>query len=131
MVGSPEHKVPACSVPQSTHAEDRHVAEVEPHGAGVLSEYRFKEVVFEPMVKRDMPPSPELRGRTGDVGVIKVPHQLDPKEASCSPSDIGVGGEISVYLNAKGEYPRPQQPKTWGVDRKDLIRYQSHIVGDN
>ena len=50
VIGSPEHKIPACSVPKATHAEDDYVTEVQSRRSGVLAEDRLEKVIFEPLI---------------------------------------------------------------------------------
>ena len=54
-----------------------------------------------------MPPSPELRDASGNIGIIEVLQEMEAEHFSKTDSHIGIAGEIKVYLEGVGQRTEP------------------------
>ena len=61
------------------------------------------QVVAKPRRQRDMPTPPELGNAPGEIGVGKIPHELDPEQSRGSDRDVRVAGEVAIDLNRKAD----------------------------
>ena len=127
---SPQHKVPACTVPQSGKRPDcQHV----PHGfplAHTAAAQREIDIVLEPASQRDVPSSPELAGGAGHIREIEVLGKLEAQHFSHANCHHGIAGEVEVDLKAIGKrsQPRIRGGDTIIPDNGQIIPQTAHGV---
>ena len=127
---SPQHKVPACTVPQSGKRPDcQHV----PHGfplAHTAAAQREIDIVLEPASQRDVPSSPELAGGAGHIREVEVLGKLEAQHFSHANCHHGIAGEVEVDLKAIGKrsQPRIRGGDTIIPDNGQIIPQTAHGV---
>lgn len=57
-----------------------------------------KHVVAEPGGQGDVPATPRLGNVAREVGIGKVPHQIESKKPADPDGNVGIGGEVHVEL---------------------------------
>ena len=102
MVCAPSNEGPVCTMPETGEEEDgKRVADDNKFlvTVGILDIGRYFrtrtaqrniDVIAEPCGQRNMPASPKLRNIATEIGVVKVAHQFDSKQLSCSDGNVAI-----------------------------------------
>ena len=104
---APEHKGPACAVPE-TRAEEYNplVADGLCFAFPVAAE-RNVEIFTEPCGQRNMPAPPEFSNRGGAVRIIEVFRECESEQPPHADCHIAVTGKIIVDLKRIAECAEP------------------------
>ena len=132
MQQAPDHEVPTGPVPQARQEEDDQQVEVGACPAAPVAAQRYVQVVPEPGAEADVPTSPELAHRTGDVGPIEVLQEVEPEHASQADGHVAVAAEVKVDLQGVGHHAQPGHGRWCHVhgQGEDGIGDARHLVRD-
>ena len=77
-----------------------------------------------------MPPAPELRDATAEVGRVEVAHQPDPEQLRRPDGNVAVAREVAVNLEREQQRRQQQRaPRMVRVAREHLVHIHRAVVG--
>ena len=107
IIPAPEHKIPACPVPQA--GEQPHHGDIEnlPGQPLAVAPQGDVHILLKPGGQRDVPAPPEFRDTGADIGIVEILQKLEAEHPPQADGHIRIAGEIEVDLQAIGCQTRP------------------------
>ena len=103
----PQHKIPRRAVPQPRkhpHGED---VQNPPPAADPAAAHGDIHIVPKPAAKADVPPPPELRDASREVGIVKILDKMEPQHPPKADGHVGIAGKIEVNVQGEGHGVHP------------------------
>ena len=110
-IQAPEHKVPACTMPQSRQRPDDEQVQIY---MPAVAAQRNVDVIAKEGAERDMPSAPELRDRARDIRQSEVLRVFEPENAAKADRHVGVAGKIEVDLKREQDHAQPHAKRCSG-----------------
>src|SRR4030095_157733 len=92
---------------------------------------RYVDEIAQPCGKRNVPASPEISRRSGQIWMVEIHHQIEPEQSRRATRDVGVAGKIRVDLNSESEDTRPNYRERCIRKREDFVCNDRGVVCDH
>ena len=108
--------------------DDKEVEQPARHAHAVAAE-RDIHVIAEEGGQGHVPAPPEIRDRTGDVGVVEVLGIVEAEHPAHADRHVGIGREVQIDLQHVGRRAEPALQHREALDRREVLRKERGVRG--
>src|SRR5690348_3389472 len=112
MITTPDHEVPACSMPQATEQHGQHQVDVGVNRALAITAERNIYVVTQPARECHVPAAPELGDARREIRAPEVLREVEAEEQRDPDRNVSVPGEVEEDLKREGDRAGPRRNET-------------------
>ena len=125
---TPQHKIPAGTVPQARQHPDRENVKHPPHSAHPIAAHGNVHIVPEPGAQAHVPPAPEFGDGSGKVGIVEILDEMESEQPAQADGHIGIAGEIEVDVQHEGHGVHPVKEDALFAGGPENFRQLSQLV---